>query len=77
MEEVLGELGELAGAEEGLGIDHEGRQNLGVAVLGGVEVEHEVDERAFEARALPIVDGEARAGDLGGAVEVEDAEGFA
>jgi hypothetical protein len=35
-EEVFGELGQLAGAEEGLGVDHEGRQDFGVAVLRGV-----------------------------------------
>ena len=34
-EEVFGELGKLAGAEEALGIDHEGRQHLGIAVLAG------------------------------------------
>ena len=31
--EVFSELGKLAGAEEALGVDHEGRQNFGVAVL--------------------------------------------
>ena len=75
MEEVLRELGELAGAEEGLGVDHVGRQDFGVAVLAGVEVEHEVGEGALEACSLAVVDDEAGAGDFGGAVEVEDAEG--
>ena len=32
-EEVLGKLGQLAGAEERFGVDHEGRQDFGVAVL--------------------------------------------
>ena len=32
-EEVFSELGQLAGAEEGLGIDHERRQDFRVAVL--------------------------------------------
>ena len=77
VEEVFGELGELAGAEEGLRVDHVGRQDFGVAVFAGVEVEHEVGEGAFEARSLAEVDDEAGAGDLCGAVEVEDAEGFA
>ena len=68
---------ELAGAEEGLGVDHVGREDLGVAVLAGVEVEHEVGEGALESCSLAEVDDEAGAGDFGGAVEVEDAEGFA
>ena len=42
-----------------------------------MQVEHEVGEGALEARSLPEVDDEAGAGDLGGAVEVEDAEGLA
>ena len=77
VEEVLRELGELAGAEEGLGVDHVGRQDFGVAVMAGVEVEHEVGDGAFEACSLAVVDDEARAGDFGGALEVEDAEAFA
>ena len=77
VEEVFGELRQLAGAEERLRVDHVGRQDFGVPVFAGVEVEHEVGEGAFEARSLAEVDDEARAGDLRGAVEVEDAEGFA
>ena len=59
------------------GIDHVGRQDLGVAVLAGVEVEHEVGEGALEACSRAEVDDEAGAGDFGGAVEVEDVEGLA
>ena len=39
-----------------------------------MQVEHEADEGALEARACAHVDGEARAAELGGAFEVEDAE---
>jgi hypothetical protein len=46
-------------------------------VLAGVDVKHEVGEGAFEACSLAEVDDEAGARDLCGAVEVEDAEGFA
>ena len=56
------------------GVHHEGRQHLGVAVLAGVHVEHEIDERALELGAHVPVEGEARAGDLGGALEIENAE---
>ena len=46
-------------------------------MLSCVEVEHEVGKGAFEAGALSELDDEAGAGDFGGTVEVEDAEGFA
>ena len=45
-------------------------------MLTGVEVEHEGGEGSLEAGALGEVDREAGTGDLGGSVEVEDAEGF-
>ena len=74
MEEVLLELGELAGAEQGVGVDDERRQHLRVAVLAGVEVEHEVDQRPLEQGPGPEVDREAGAGELGAAFEIQDAE---
>ena len=40
-------------------------------------VEHEADEGSFEAGTCAHVDGEARTAELGGALEVEDAELFA
>ncbi len=55
-------------------IHQEGRQHFGVAVLAGVHVEHEIDERALQLRAQAPVQGEARAGDLGGALEIQDAQ---
>ena len=54
-----------------------GGEDFGVAVLAGVEVEHEVGEGALEAGSGAVVDDEAGAGDFCGAVEVEDAEGLA
>ena len=76
-EQILGKLGQLAGAEERLGVDHEGRQHLGVAVLLGVQVEHEADQRPLQPRSRAHVDGEARPAQLGGAFEVENAERLA
>ncbi len=43
-------------------------------MLVGVQVQHEVDQRALELRAGPHQDRESRAGDLGGALEINDAE---
>ena len=50
------------------------RQHLAVAVLLDVHVEKELDERARQARGGAREDRESRARDLGGALEVEDAE---
>ncbi len=77
VKELVGELGQLAGAEEGARVDDGGRQDLRVAMFAGMEVEHEVGEGAFEAGAGAEMHDEAGAGNFGGALEVEDAQGFA
>ena len=74
LEQVLFEFGQLPRAEEAGRIHQEGRQHLGIAVLAGVHVEHEVDERALELRAHAPIEGKARAGDLGRALEIQDAQ---
>ena len=51
LEQVLRELGQLPGSEQAGGVHQERRQHLGVAVLARMHVEHEVDQRALEARA--------------------------
>ena len=73
-EEVRRELRELAGPEERGRVHDEGRQDLDVAVLARVHVEEELDERAREERRPALEDREARARDLRGALEVQDAE---
>jgi len=46
---------------------------IGVLVpLLAVDVEHELDQRVFEAGAVALRDVEAAAGDLRAALEVED-----
>ena len=74
VEEVLLELRELAAADQAVPLHQERRQHLGVAVLPGVKVEHEGGERPLQARAQPHVGHEARAGQLGAALEVENPE---
>ena len=49
-EHVFLELGQLAGALEDLAVDDVGRVALGVAVLVGLHVQHELRERAVQAR---------------------------
>ena len=77
MVHVVLHLRQLAGADHRGGVHHEGREHLGVALALGVQVEHILDERALEPRALAQEDGEARARELDAAREVEDAEPFA
>jgi hypothetical protein len=71
--EVVAELGQVAGADQAVAADHEGRQNLAVAVLVGVQVEHEADERALQAGAPTLEHVETAARELHAAVEVDDA----
>ena len=67
----------LASAGHRVAVDDERRQHLGISLLLAVEVEHVLDERALELRALAENHGEARARELHAAREVEDAELFA
>src|SRR5262249_48858229 len=55
----------------------ERRLDLAVAVLARVEIEHEIDEGAREARTRAGQDREARRRHLDRALEVEDAERWA
>jgi hypothetical protein len=70
-EHVLLELGQLAGAFEHLAVDDVGRVALGVAVLGGLHVQHELRQRPVQPRHRAAQEGEARAAQLGTGVEVQ------
>ena len=56
---------------EDLAIDDVGRVALGVAVLLGLHVEHELGERAVQPRHRPAQEREARARELDAGLEVE------
>jgi len=77
LEQILLELGQLPGAAQAVGVDHVGHIGLGVAVLAGVGVEHELDQGPVHARQGPGHDGEARAGQPRRRLEVEQADGVA
>ena len=51
-----------------------GVDDFSVAVLGGVEIEEVVDERAFEPSPLSFIDDEAAAGNFGRGVQIEQTE---
>ena len=74
LEQVVLEFRQLPGAAHRLGVDQKWRINLGVAVLAGVQIEHEGDQRALEPRAEPPQHRETRAADLGRALEVQNAQ---
>ena len=48
LEKILRELRQLAGTVQACGIYHERRQHFGIAVLAGVRIEHEIDQRALQ-----------------------------
>src|SRR5262249_52094323 len=62
------------GTEKAGRVDHEWRQDFRVAVVTRMNVEHEVDQGAFEQRADAPVNGKARTGDFGGTLQVQNAE---
>ncbi len=70
-----GELRQLAGAEQDVVADQERRAHLEVAVLVGLQVEHQGGERPLEPRHLPGQRDEAGAGELGGAAEIHAERG--
>ena len=74
--QLIGELGQVAGAGHGGAIDHEGGLHF-QETRGAVFVEEPGDQGAFQPGAPTGVHGEARPGDLGSALEVEQLEGFA
>jgi hypothetical protein len=61
--QVVVELGQLPGGEQGLPFDHE-REVLFQIALADVQVEHPGDEGALQARSGSVEHVEARAGDL-------------
>ena len=74
LEKILLELGQLSGAVKAGRVHQERRQHFGITVFAGVRVEHEIDQRALQLRAHAPVERETGAGNLGGALEIEDAQ---
>ncbi len=72
MEHIRGEFRQLADAGERRGVHQEGRQDLREAGLARVHVEKEIRDGALEPRAEALVNGEARARDFHGRLEIED-----
>ena len=73
-EQIRFELRQLARALQRGRADEIRHVQLGVAVLARVQVEHELRQRAMQARNAAAHDREARAGNLRGGFEIEAAE---
>src|SRR3546814_15858997 len=62
--QVVLELRQLPGAAHRVGVDQQRHVGFLVAVLADMQVEHELRQRAVQARELAAQHGEARAGQL-------------
>ncbi len=69
---VVGELGQLGGSNQHLPLDHEGRIDLGVAVLLHMQVNHPRDEGPLKLGPQALEDVEAGAGELHPSLEIND-----
>ena len=74
LEEILLELGQLSGANQRLRVCQKRRLHLSITMLPGVQIQHEVDQRARQARPRSAQHGKPCAGDPGGALEIKNAE---
>src|SRR5262245_16704785 len=74
--QVFFELRELAGSRHGVTIHQKGRQDLAIAMLLGVQIEHEIDQGPFKPRAGILVESEARTGNFGSAGEIKNPKLF-
>ncbi len=74
-EQVFLELRQLPGAAQRIGVDDIRRVALGIAVLAGVRIQHELRQRPMQARDTALHHGEARTGQLGRNVEFQPQRG--
>ena len=74
MEHIFCEFWQLTGAEIRRTVGHVWRDELGIAVLVGVHIDHERNDRAFETGSQTFVEGETAAGNFCSTVEIENVE---
>ena len=70
LEQVVAELGQLAGTEQGGILDQGRRADLGIAVFVSLHIQHELGDGAFQTGQLALQHHETGARQLGGAVEI-------
>ncbi len=74
--ELVLEPGELPGASHCFAVDQERRRYLGIAVLAGVKVEHEIGQGAYQPGAHASEDREPGAGNLRATSQVKQPQRF-
>ncbi len=74
---IVHEFRQLRRAEHGGVAHHQRRADLGVAMRAGMQIEHELPERAFHARQPLLQHHKTRAGQFGGQLEIHHAERLA
>ena len=77
LEEVFFKFGQLACAGHGSAVDHEGRADFDIVLVQGMLIEKEVDQRAIQTCRPALIHHKAAAGQFGGAVKVQTAQGRA
>ena len=63
-EQLVAELGQLAGTDQRAVADQHRRAHLGIAELGAVQIDHEIAQRAFQPGQRAAQQHEPRAGEL-------------
>ena len=76
MKEVRGEFRQLASAEQGVVAHQGGRVDLRIAMLGGVEIEHEGRQRPFHPSQGAREQNKPRPGHLRRGVEIHTSQAF-
>ena len=75
-EKILLELGQLAGAAQRVPVDDVGYVDLAIAMLAGMQIQHELDQGPVQPSQRPVHDIESRAGNLTRGFEVHLPEAF-
>ena len=76
MELVFGELGQLAGAEQAVGVDQVGNVDLHVFVFTSMYVQHELDQGPVQPGDCSRHHYETGAGDAGGGLKIDQPQGL-
>ena len=76
-EQILFELGQLAGAKHGVLADQQRRRDLEIAKLARMEIEHKLAQRPLQPGQRPPQHDKARPGHPAGAGEIHQAEPLA
>ncbi len=68
---IFGKFRQLSRSEQRIAVDEVRNVHLGIAVLGDVQIEHELRQRALQARKRTANDDEPRAADARSGFEIE------